>query len=57
MRREKEEIKKRQKIEVIIAKRHKTRVGITLSNKEENESDTGNNTDPNQTKDKYPLQL
>lgn len=49
----------KQKTEAMTAKRHKNRRGISLFNakKENYESETKNNTDPNQAKDKYSLQF
>ncbi len=50
----------KQKIEAIFAKRRKARGGISLSNeeKENYESDTRDETDPNQAgNDKNPIQL
>ena len=55
--REKKEIKKRWKAEAMVAKRCRARGGMSLSNKEEDKSDTGNDTDPDQAKDEYQLQL
>ena len=39
------------------AKWHRARGGISLSSEEEDESDNGNDMDPDQVDDKYPLQL
>ena len=48
----------KQKTEVMAAKRCRDREGISLSIEEEKnyESDTGDNIDPDQVNDKYPLQ-
>ena len=56
-RRKKEEMMERRKAEAMAAKRHRARGGISLSSKEEDESDTGDDTDPDQANDKYPFQL
>ena len=53
----KEEMKERRKAEAMATKWHRARRGMGSSSKKEDESDTGNNTDPDQAKDKYPLQL
>ena len=52
----------RQKAEVMTAKWYRTRGGISLSSEEKDESDTEDNTDPNQTdpdqvNDKYLVKL
>ena len=56
-RRKREEMIERRKAEAMAAKRRIARRGIGLSSEEEDESDTGDDTDPNQTNDKYPSQL
>ena len=56
-RQKKEEIKDRRKAEAMAVKRRRARGGMSSSSKEKDESDTGNNTNPDQAKDKYPLQL
>ena len=56
-RQKKEEIKKRRKAKAIAAKQRRTRGGMSLSSEEENESDTRNDTNPDQAENKYPLQL
>ena len=56
-RRKKEEIMEKQKAKAMAAKRRRTRRKISSSNKREDESDTGNDTDPDQANDKYLLQL
>ena len=52
-----EEMMKRRKAKVIAAKQRRARGGMSLSNEEEDESDTGDDTNPDQTDNKYPLQL
>ena len=56
-RRKREEMVERWKIEAIAAKYCKNRGGISMSNEEKGnyESDTRNDTDPDQADDKYPL--
>ena len=39
------------------AKWRRARGGISSSNEEEDKSDTGDDTDPDQADDEYPLQL
>ena len=56
-RQKKEKIKERRKAEVMAAKRHRARGRMSSSDKKEHESDTGNNTDLDQAKNKYPLQI
>ena len=56
-RRKKEEIKERRKAEAIAEKRRRARGGMSLSSEKEDESNTKNDTDPDQAEDKYPLQL
>ncbi len=59
-RRKREEMVERQKTEAMAAKRRRARGGISSSNEEEEnyESDTGDETDPNQAdNDENPLQL
>ena len=41
----------------MVAKRRRARGGMSSSSEEEDKSDTGNDTDPDQAKDKYALQL
>lgn len=55
----KKEMVERRKTEAIAAKRWKARRRISSSNEEEEnyESDTGDEMDPDQTNDKYLLQL
>ena len=55
-RQKKQEIKEKRKVEVIVAKQCGARGRISSSNKEKDESDTGNDTDLDQAKDKYLLQ-
>ena len=52
-----EEMMERRKAEAIAAKRRRARRGISLSSEEEDESDIGDDTDPDQANDKYLLQL
>ena len=52
----------RRKAEAMVAKWRRARRRISLYNKKEDESDTRDNTDPNQanpdqTNDKYPVEL
>ena len=61
-RRRRKEMMERQKAEVMVAKRHRSRGGISLSSEEEDESDTKNDTDPDQANldqanDKCPMEL
>ena len=51
-RQKREEMIERQKVEAMAPKRRKARGRINLSNDKEDESDTGDNTDPNQADDK-----
>lgn len=52
-----EEIIERQKGEAIVTKRRRASGGISFSSEEKDKSDTGDNMDPHQANDKYPLQL
>ena len=54
-RRKKEKIKERRKAEAMVVKRRRARGEMSLSSKDEN--DTGNDTDLDQAKDEYLLQL
>ena len=47
----------RRKAEAMATKRRRARGGISLSSEEEDESDIGDDTDPDQANDEYPLQL
>ena len=51
------EMMERRKAEATVAKRRRARRGISSSSEEEDKSDTGDDTDPDQADDKYPLQL
>ena len=53
----KEEIMERRKAEAMAAKRYRARGGMSLSNEEEDKSDSGDDTDPDQANNEYPLQL
>ena len=55
-RRKKEEIKEWQKAKAMAAKQRRAKRGMSSSGKEEDESDIENDTNPDQTKDKYLLQ-
>lgn len=50
-------MKKRQKIEAIAVKQCKTKNKMSLFSKKEDKKNTRNDTDTNQVKDKYPLQV
>ena len=52
-----EEMIKRRKAEVMAAKRCRARRRIILSSEKKDKNDTGDDTDPDQANDKYPLQL
>ena len=54
-RQKKEEMKKKQKAKAMTVKRCRARGGMGSFIKKEDESDSGNDTNPDQTKDKYPL--
>lgn len=56
-RRKRKKMVQRRKIEAMAAKQCRARGGISLSSKKEDESDIGNDIDPDQANDKYPLQL
>lgn len=58
-RRKREEMVERRKTEAMAAKRQRARGGISLSSEEGGnyESDTGDETDPDQANDEYLLQL
>ena len=56
-RQNREEMIERRKAEAIAAKRRRARGGFSSSSEEENESDTGDDTHPDQANDEYPLQL
>ena len=57
-RRKREKMVERRKTEAIATKRYRDRGGISLSNEEERnyESNTRDDTDPDQANNKYPLQ-
>ena len=50
-------MKERRKAEAMAGKRRRARGGMSSSSEEEDGNDIGNDTDPKQAKDKYPLQL
>ena len=55
--RKNEEMKERQKGKTMVAKQRRAKRGKSSSSEKEDESDIENNTDPDQAKDDYPLQL
>ena len=56
-RRKREEMMERQKVEAMATKRRKAKGRMILSNEKKDKNNTGDNTDPDQDNDKYPLQL
>ena len=56
-RQKREEMIEKGKTKAMTAKWRRARGGISLSNKEEDKSDTKDNIDLDQSNDKYPLQL
>ena len=55
--RKREEMMERRKAEAMAAKWRRARGGISLFSEEEDESDTGDDMDPDQADGKYPFQL
>ena len=53
----KDKVKERQKIAAMSVKRHKARERMTLFSKKKNETESGNDTNIDQAKNKYPRQL